>query len=378
MKTAFGGSLCIVAILMTGVLSGCLFPLPPEPGEPAAPPAFEPNGKVHLTDGSTLVANIKGASGGKLSIETSYGGATTLDMKTVAGVTTDTPMNIRIKDNGTTDVGLTTLSFDPKTGLLMLKKPAGDTPVQVSWLDALWADGADSPEQAAAKAKAEAEAAKWSASLEAGVAGRTGTTERVGANLGIDVNRTTPTNRWKMYFDARYAHENGQDTEKEFIGGTGLEVDQTDRLFVYGHTEAENDTIEDIRLRWTTAGGLGYFIIRDKGKEEFKARGGAGYVHEQYKSGGTDDKPILELGESYMNKFAYWVRFTHDLTYKPSLQDTGDFRITMTNALAMPLSNKVDWKLKIGVKNDYNAMPGAAADRRLDTFYFANLVWELY
>ena len=49
----------------------------------------------------------------------------------------------------------------------------------------------------------------------------------------------------------------------------------------------------------------------------------------------------------------------------------------MENALELPLSKKVDWKIKAGVKNDYNSMPGPEADRRLDTFYFVNLVWEL-
>ena len=361
-------------IVMTGLLSGCLFPLPPEPTEPGPPAAFAPNGKVHLKDGSTLVANVKGLSGGKLLVETSYGGDTKLDMKTVAGLSTDKPMNIRIKENGTTDAGLTTLQFDAATGRTVVKRPGGDRPVQMEWLDAAWAEGADSPEEAAAKAKAEAERPKWTAELEAGIAGRTGTTERVATNLGIEINRTTPTNRWKTYFDARFAQENGVTAEKEFIGGTALEVDMTKNLFVYGQTEGENDTLEDINTRWTTTGGVGYFIIREK-DHEFKARGGAGYVHERYESGGTDDKPVLELGESYKKKLTYWISFAHDLVYKPSLQDTGDFRITMKNSLAMPLSKTVDWKFKIGVKNDYNAKPGAAADRRLDTFYFANLVW---
>ena len=134
-------------------------------------------------------------------------------------------------------------------------------------------------------------------------------------------------------------------------------------------------------MRWTTTGGLGYFLIREK-DHKFKARLGAGFVHERYRSGGTDDKPVLELGESYTRKLLHWLEFTHDTVYKPSLEDTaedtGDFRITMENALAMPLSKDVDWKIKLGVKNDYNAKPGAAADRRMDTFYFANLVWQLY
>ena len=374
-RTLRGSSLCVAMVVMTGLLSGCLFPLPPEPVA-AKPTVFKPNGKVYLREGSELVANIKGLSGNKLLIETSYGGETALDMKSVTGVTTDKPMNIRVKEGEAVDVGLTTLSFDEKTGQLVQKKPAGDRQIQVTWLNAIWGQGADSPEEAAAKAKAEAERPKWSASLEAGVVGRTGTTERVAANLGIEVKRETPTTRWKTYFDARYSRENGVTAEKEFIGGTALEVDQTKRLFVYGQTEAENDTLEDLRLRWTTTGGVGYFIIREK-DHEFKARGGVGYAHERYKSGGTDDKPILELGEEYTKKLTYWLLFTHGVTYKPSLQDSGDFRITMENALEMPLSKKVDWKIKVGAKNDYNSMPGAEADRRLDTFYFFNLVFEL-
>jgi len=378
-RTLRAGLPYVAVILTTGLLSGCLLPLPPEPVEGAKPPAFKANGKVYLREGSTLVAKIKSLSGGKLVIETSYAGETTLDMKTVAGVTTDKPMNVCIiRDDNTVDMGLATLSFDAQAGRQVHKKPDGDAQVQVGWVEAIWAEGADRPAIAAAKAKAEAEKPKWSASLEGGVNGRTGTSERIATNGSIKVSRETPDTRWKAYIDARFAEDNDRTSEKEFIGGTGLEVDLTERLFVYGQTEVENDTVEDIRLRWTTTGGLGYFIIREK-DHEFKARAGAGYVHERYDSdGSTNDKPVVELGESYTKKLTHWMKFDHEVTYRPSLEDGGDFRITMKNALAMPLSKAVDWSIKMGIRNDYNSMPGDEADRRLDTFYFINLVWELF
>ena len=191
----------------------------------------------------------------------------------------------------------------------------------------------------------------------------------------IEVHRKTPNDRSVLYFQAKHSRENGADSEKEFLGGGKLEVDVSKRLFMWGRAEFENDEFEDVKLRSTATGGLGYFIIREKG-QEWKFRAGGGFRHESFWSGGNEGEVIGELAEDYMKEVSEWLLFTHNITYNPSFEEVRDYRLTMTNAAEIPLTKKKDWKIRLGMENRYTAVPSPTVDRRMETTYFANLVWE--
>ena len=53
-----------------------------------------------------------------------------------------------------------------------------------------------------------------------------------------------------------------------------------------------------------------------------------------------------------------------------------DHRLAVENAGEIPLTDEEDWKLRLGVRNQYDSMPVGGAER-LDTYYFANIVWDM-
>ena len=65
-------------------------------------------------------------------------------------------------------------------------------------------------------------------------------------------------------------------------------------------------------------------------------------------------------------------RLVNRLTFVPTFEDFGVYRLTHESFYEMPLLN-TQWKLRLGVSNDYNSEPGKNIDK-LDTTYFTRLV----
>ena len=72
-----------------------------------------------------------------------------------------------------------------------------------------------------------------------------------------------------------------------------------------------------------------------------------------------------------------WTKLVSDITYAPSFEDFGDYRVYHESSFEMPLGKSDFWKLRLGVSNEYNSLVVKGNDR-LDTTYFSRLVlsWE--
>lgn len=328
--------------------------------------------EVILLDGSTLTGKVVSITEGKIAIETDFAGKLEIDVAQVQAVKTDEKQNIQFS-SGERVIG--TMSQGP-TGQVINTQELGTVNTDLKNISAIWGMGQDAPEVAAVKEKL----AKWSARLSLGLDGQSGNTDRVAINGETWVLRETPDDRLKIYGQGRASRENGIDTVKEVIGGTSLEVDVTDGLFVFGRCELEFDKIENIDFRATVTGGLGYTVIEEPG-QLFKVRAGLGFMHESFREVAVGEKDsrsiaIAELGEEYRKEFTPWLLFNHSITYYPTFEDVGDFRIRMENRGDIPLNPDKNWKLSLGIRNDYNANPSPSTERSLDTFYFLNIAWD--
>ena len=64
------------------------------------------------------------------------------------------------------------------------------------------------------------------------------------------------------------------------------------------------------------------------------------------------------------------------IAYVPTFEDFANYRLTHESYFQIPLANP-NWKLHLGVSNDYNIKPPRGVER-LDTAYFTRLVlhWQ--
>ena len=321
--------------------------------------------EVHLTDGSKIVGKVAQIAGGKVTVKTEFAGDLTIDAAKVKGITTDAPVNVQVQ-SGERAVGK--LEYDAGANQQNVSgELAGKKAVPVAQVASVWPQGAEDPAIAELKAKEP----HWKLRLDLGLNGETGNSDRFSLLGKVEAKRVAPGDRLTLYGSARYSHENGQDTASEFIAGASLEVDINDRLYWYLRGEFEADDFENLDFRATLTGGVGYFFIKEK-ITEFKGRVGAGYQFESFQNGTNTEQVVLEFGIDYRRDITPWLSYEHHTTVYPSLEDIRDFRLVMENLVAIPLTNDKMWKLKIGVKNQYDGdtNPGV---RGLDTYYFATL-----
>jgi len=327
---------------------------------------------VVLSNGSRIVCTVVRMDEGKLIVQTDFAGELSVDATKVRGITTNEPVNVQL-NSGQHVLG--TLRFAPDTGQQVAGKASGTRAIKAGELHAMWGAEEDSPAVVAEKKKLEAARPKWSLEAGAGIDGQTGNSERTAFNGSLEVHRKTDKDRLLLYGLARYGKEEGVESAKEFIGGANYERDLTDRCFAWGKLEFEYDKFESLDLRTTGTAGLGCFVIREE-DHELKLRGGGGFQHEAFTDGTTQCDGVAELGVDYRKDFSKWLSFVHQTTYFPTLADAADFRLVMSNKLEVPLNSSKTWKIRAGIRNQYDNMPEPGI-KHLDTFYFLNLVAEL-
>lgn len=315
--------------------------------------------KVLLDDGSRLIGEVIGLDAGKLKLKTEYAGEITIDAEKVMGLTTVGPMNVQMKNNETTTGSL---NYDSESG-----QHLDDMKMTLDQVGTIWASGTPRPK--------DPNEPEWSGSIQLGLDGETGNSDRVAFLGRADVRREKAKTRMHWFAQGRYAGSNGVRTANEIVGGYSIEMDFRDRWYAWSSLGLEHDEFENLKVRAILTGGPGYFWIRKPG-HELKMRGGIGFEHETFQSGINENDTVISLGGDYMVEIAPWLKFTHVTDYFPTFEDPmKNYRIVSETAGEIPLAAD-GWKIRIGMQNKYNALSPSGIDR-LDTFYFMSIVRDL-
>lgn len=335
---------------------------------------------VTLADGSRLIGKIHGMMDGRLTLETQFAGTIEIDAELVQEIHVDEPVNVGM-DTGDRLVG--SIEWRPELNVAVVQTQLGGIPVEVAHVQAIWPVGGKSPEMLQIeKEREEFEARleklrpKWTFTAEVGLTKKNGNTESLEARGGLELKRKTEREELRFYLTGNYAEQDDVRDESEVILGAYYETLIDTRWFAYARSELEYDEFENLELRAHAAGGLGYYWIKEEW-HELKNRVGLGIRHESY----LDDTPSdtfgqLDLGVDYRLDILEWLRFTYSLTYTPGFDSIGNYRLDSDGAFLIPLAKNDQWKLKFGIRNEYDSRP-APGVKRLDTTYYANIQFNL-
>jgi len=346
-------------------------------------------GIVHLDDGSRIQGEIVGFDSAGLTVETSFAGKLVIAAETIAGLDSDKQRTVTLADGGRVtgrlryraDSGRQVLETAPSRvrslDMAAVRKidPLGESLPAVAEADA--ADSADAADTVDTGGGADRQDSgeRWSASSEFGLTGASGNTDRINLNGKATARRESEVDRLNLSVQARFAREDGAETENEIIGRSRYERDFSPRWFAFGGLELERDEFEDLDLRSVLTAGTGVFLIKREA-QELKARGGFGYQREAFMSSSTEDEGVLSLGYDYTVALNAWLLFTHSFTILPSLRDPADdFRIESDANLDIPVSDDKAWRIRLGLRNHFDNQP-APGNEELDTFYTVSLAYD--
>ncbi|MDP2136470.1 MAG: DUF481 domain-containing protein [Candidatus Didemnitutus sp.] len=323
--------------------------------------------RLELSDGSVVFGKIVSAADGKFKVETTFAGTIEIGQDNVKSFATDEAVHVALAA-GSTVLG----KVESSAGGIKVVAADGQMSAATSKVAALWRMGTDSPETRAAKALAEKARRIWAYEASVAVTGRTGVSEKLNAAVSFKATLESATDKLVFALAAERADDNGVETANRqkasadysaFSGVSGANG-------WYVRSEIEKDKIKQLDLRSTTAFGLAR-KWRKTEAQDLEARVGVNYLYESSVTGTNFESPGLDLALQHSYQFRT-SRLTQALSYTPTFEDFGNYRIQHESALELPISASL-WKLRIGVANDYNStpVPGTA---NLDTTYFTSLI----
>jgi putative salt-induced outer membrane protein YdiY len=311
--------------------------------------------QITLKNGDRLTGAIVKCDGKTLLIKTELAGEVNVQWPAVTEIVSSENLHLGLRD-GQTVVGTVTMNggkfevITKSTGTVEAPKDA----VLVVRNDA---------EQTTFDAQAERLRNPhltdfWSGLLDAGLSTTSGNSSTVSFTLAAKAARETTRDKLSVYANAVYAEENNtspsETTAHAINGGVRLDVNLSERLFVFGFTDLQYDAFQHLDLRNVLGGGLGEHLIKTK-NTQFDIFAGGDFNQEYYSSyleaatavpSITRKTAEITAGESYSAKiFGGRTSLLEAFSLFPNVSDGGDFRYTLSLSAATKLKNWLSWQV---------------------------------
>ena len=315
---------------------------------------------VETKSGARIVGKVTKIDGGAVSVSTDYAGTVTIKQSEVTAISTDAPIAVRLATGTRIDGKVST-----STGAVQITGADGSITTTVDKVAASWAAGGKDPAIAALERD-------WAYEAAVDVAGKTGNKEQLGTGLSFRATLAGSQDTLQFYTAYDRQISDGVKSADQFKAGVDYANNFSGKYSWYVRNEGGFDLVKDIELYDVAAAGLGYDFIKAP-KQLLTGRAGFSFRYAGYKNPRTEDVKSAGLDFGLAHKLELKnATLINRLSYVPTFEDTSIFVLTHESSLELPLL-ATQWKLRIGVANDYNSKPGKGVDK-LDTGYFTRLV----
>lgn len=303
---------------------GALFPLEASADE------------IIMDNGVRIKGTVTGLAGDLLSLTSDYSEPIKLKASKITGITTDSPVEIHMKNGevlkGTLNTGADgALAVEQGTGrgrvVIDIKNISSINPPPVK---------------------------EWSGAVLAAGNYQTGNTERSAFRLGADAVRRGDKDRFSMRFLYDISEEHNALSSRSFYGSLKYDYFFTRKFYGYLGVELLNDAFKDLNLRTIIGPGVGYQIWEEP-RKALALEAGLSYFSEDYKI--VNDKHWLtaRLAADYRYKITDTIMFTNNLVLYPSLEKISDFSLRNEAAIATSLGS--GWSMKLANILEYDNTP---------------------
>lgn len=318
---------------------------------------------VRTIDGAELTGTITLIDEGVIHLDTNYAGTLKIQQDQVASFESDEARHVRLA-SGTVMAG--PISSDAQ-GSLRIQSEDGVLETSTDKVTTAWSPGSEDPEIARNRRE-------WRYEAGVDITGRSGNSDRFSIGTNLNAELKGPDDTLAFFFAYEQAEEEDKKTEDRVIGGGSYESFFSPVLGWYVRTELEADRIDKIRLRSTSAGGLAYRIL-DEDNQTLVARSGLGYRFTSFTDNTEDESSAtLDFGLAHTYRYKNIFRMRNDLTYVPSIDDFGNYRVVHDSGIEVPVGSGDNWKLRFGIRNEY--LSETAAEEKLDTSYYTRMIYS--
>lgn len=309
---------------------------------------------VVLDNGDRLSGNIVKLDGGKLSLETPYAGTVKIDWAAVAEVSSVKPLYVA--------------STAAPTVFGRVEAAGGQVEVATEG-----AGTVEIPRDSLKTIRSPKERRllrAWSGHLDSGLSLTRGNAKTTTYTVSAAAVRAAGRGKASAYFDTVFAQNStsgvSETTAQAVRGGFRYDFDISSRAFTFAFTDLEHDRFQELDLRHSLGGGLGYRLIKGE-RTTLNLLGGGSFKQEFF-----DMDPTRRSGEGLLgNDFSWKLSDTFSVTQKfvifPDLGEPGRYRFNFDAGTLTRLNQWLGWHLTLSDRFLSEPAPGAQKNDLLIT-----------
>lgn len=327
--------------------------------------------EIITKNGSRLLGELVLFEDGNLTLQTDFAGKIRIPTNEIKSISTDNEISVRLEDNRTFESKIL-VSDDSK--ILIQENQLTPTFEEIRHL---WPSSNEDPLVVEMQKKANALVMSWKNSLGFDFMGSSGNTQNFGIGARLDSEYGNKIRNYDMYL----SYNNSTKKDQVIVDETKLGIEYDSRFFEqlswYAKTDLENDRLEELDLRSTSALGLKYSWMNDR-TYQLSFRSGLAFRFEEYSVTGQEnvDALAMDFGLEYSHNIKDLLSLESDITIIPSVEKLSDYLISKDTALVIPLDKYSNWNLRTGLDGTYNSTP-AKSKEELDLKYYMRIIYRI-
>ncbi len=313
--------------------------------------------QVTLKNGDRLTGTIEKSDAKTLVMKTEFAGEVTVQWSAIDTIKSNTQLHVGLA-GGQMLVG----PVSPSDGRLEVKTAnAGTVSTTIDAIEVIRSDSEQAAYDAAIDRLRHPHLTDfWSGFLDTGLSLTSGNSDTLNFDLSGQAVRKTSRDTITAYATSIFAN-NGtggptKTTAQSIGGGLRIDLDLSDRLFVYGLTDFYYDKFQQLDLRNILAGGIGYHVIKTK-PTTFDVYGGGGFNQSYYVTLTRKTGEIM-VGESFSHSFSSRTTVSERFEFFPNISDAGEYRYTFDSHAVTKLNNWLGWQVTFDDLYVSNPPPG--------------------
>ena len=316
--------------------------------------------EVHLKNGDRLTGKIDHLVEGKLVFKSDVAGKVTVDLSNIQTFSSDDPITVNLKD---------------KTGFKQKVLSAGPGRFGVEGSEALKAQEFAVDDIVSINPPVKP-IPKWTGDISVGITSTHGNTKTEMISANASFAKRTEQDRTTVSADYAKGEQEDTDTgETVTIEDWWRAKGKYDYFFskkTYGYLDGryEKDAVAELDRRMIIGAGVGYQWLESENMN-FSTELGLASLYEKFDNQTDSNSEMsIQLGYNFDKKLAKNIKFTHDLTYYPSIDKFSDYFLTSTAGIRADFTEKIFLTFKTIFNFDETPAIGA---HKTDVKYFLGL-----
>jgi len=304
--------------------------------------------QVVLKNGDRITGKIVAVGDGVLTLKGDQVGQITIAMKDIATFASDSPLEIHLKDGTVLNQPVIAADADR---FAITEGPAL-RPQTFSLADVTSINPPPKPQP------------KWTGSISGAVTSTHGNTKAEAVSASVNVVRRSEKDRTTAAADYGRSEQRNRTTKEDdttedwWRARAQYDYFFSKKFFGFGNVRYERDAIADLDRRVVVGGGGGYQWI-ENAKTSFSTNLGLASLYEKFDNVNDSNSEIsLQVGYNLDHRIRDGLRFVHDLTYYPSLEQFSDYYLTTTGELRASLTKSMFANFKVIFNYDESPAPG--------------------